>query len=115
MIYPTIGLSRRLEREESGYGRCNIDVQRDRGATGGGCAARSGGSSPFAPWCQGAEHWILDNRPGQGQRLSILVWESADAMSAAMPSVMAAVKRRRDEAGLSQPQRSPDSSRRFDV
>src|SRR3989442_9353643 len=66
MIYPTIGLSRRLEREESGYGRCNIDVQRDRGATGGGCAARSGGSSPFAPWCQGAEDWILDNRPGAG-------------------------------------------------
>ena len=60
-----------------------------------------------------AGYWVIDRE--QGQRLSILVWESADAMSAAMPSVMAAVKRRRDEAGLSQPQRSPDSSRRFEV
>ena len=58
-------------------------------------------------------YWVIDRE--QGQRLSILVWESADAMSAAMPSVMAAVKRRRDEAGLSQPQRAPDSSRRFEV
>ena len=57
--------------------------------------------------------WVVDRE--QGQRLSIVIWESADAMSAAMPLVAAAIKRRRDEGGLTEPQRPPDSGRRFEV
>jgi len=70
------------------------------------------------PAIQGAKglvagYWVVDRE--RGQRLSIMAWESAEAMSAAMPSVMASVKRARDEAGREQPQRSPDSSQRYEV
>ena len=60
-----------------------------------------------------AGYWVVDRE--HGQRLSIMAWESPEAMSAAMPSVMASVKRTRDEAGRDQPQRSPDSSQRYEV
>ena len=60
-----------------------------------------------------AGYWVVDRE--HGQRLSIMAWESAEAMAAAMPSVMASVKRTRDEAGRDQPQRSPDGSQRYEV
>src|SRR3989442_12829538 len=61
-----------------------------------------------APGLQ-AGYWVMDLE--HGQRLSILVWESADAAPAAMPSVMAAVQRRRDQTGLDPPPGSPDNKR----
>ena len=60
-----------------------------------------------------AGYWVTDTEAGQ--RLSILVWENAEAMSAAMPGVMAGIKKRRDAAGRDQPQRSPDKSQRYQV
>src|SRR2546428_11874539 len=55
-----------------------------------------------------AGYWVIDLE--HGQRLSILVWESADAASAAMPSVMATVKRRRGDGGPHSPQPPADQS-----
>jgi hypothetical protein len=60
-----------------------------------------------------AGYWVTDAEAGQ--RMSILVWENAEVMSAAMPGVMAGVKKRREAAGRDQPQRSPDSSKRYQV
>jgi heme-degrading monooxygenase HmoA len=60
-----------------------------------------------------AAYWLVDR--AAGRRLSVTVWESPEAADAAMPMVLAAVRRRREEAGRNQPQRSPDRSERFDV
>ena len=43
------------------------------------------------------------------------VWDNPDAAAAAMPGVMASIKRLREEAGRTEPQRSPVSSERFEV
>ena len=45
----------------------------------------------------------------------MVVWEDADAPAAAMPGVMASIKGLREVAGLTEPQRSPDRSERFEV
>ena len=70
------------------------------------------------PAIQGAEglreaYWAVD-REG-GKRISVLVWESAEAPSAAMPSVLEAVKQRRAAAGRTHPQASPTVTERFEV
>jgi hypothetical protein len=58
-------------------------------------------------------YWVVDREAGK--RLSITIWDDAEAAGAVMPGVMASIKQRRDEAGLSEPQRSPDFTERFEV
>jgi heme-degrading monooxygenase HmoA len=70
------------------------------------------------PSIQGAEgllaaYWAVGRE--NGKRVSIMVWESAEAAGAAMPSVVEAIKRRRHEAGRTTPQASPTSVERFEV
>jgi hypothetical protein len=70
------------------------------------------------PSIQGAQglragYWAVDRQ--NGKRISILVWESADAAGAAMPAVVEGIKQRRAAAGLTEPQASPTSSERFEV
>jgi heme-degrading monooxygenase HmoA len=60
-----------------------------------------------------AAYWMVDK--GNGKRLSVTVWDDADAVGAAMPGVMASIKRLRDESGRMEPQRSPDHTERFEV
>ena len=60
-----------------------------------------------------AAYWLVER--DAGKRLSLTVWESGDAAAAAMPDVMAAIKRLREEAGRTEPQRSPDHTERFEV
>ena len=43
------------------------------------------------------------------------VWNDPNARAAAMPAVMASIKRQREEAGRAEPQRAPDRSERFEV
>ena len=70
------------------------------------------------PSIQGAEellaaYWAIDR--GNGKRVSIMLWKSPEAAGAAMPSVVEAIKRRREDAGRAAPQASPTSVERFDV
>ena len=60
-----------------------------------------------------AAYWAVD-RDG-GTRISVLVWENADAASAVMPGVAEAIKQRRAAAGRTQAQASPAASERFEV
>ncbi len=60
-----------------------------------------------------AGYWAVDR--DNGRRISVTVWESLDAMNAAMPKVMASIKRLREAVGLTEAQRSPDSNQRFEV
>jgi hypothetical protein len=70
------------------------------------------------PSIQGAEglvaaYWAIERQ--DGKRVSIMVWQSAEAAQAAMPSVVDAIKQRREDAGRATPQASPTSVQRFDV
>lgn len=60
-----------------------------------------------------AAYWMVDK--GNGKRISVTVWDDGDAAAAAMPGVMASIKRLREESGRLEPQRSPDHSERFEV
>jgi hypothetical protein len=60
-----------------------------------------------------AAYWMVDR--GNGKRLSVTVWDDADAAATAMPGVMASIKRLREESGRTEPQRSPDYTERFEV
>jgi hypothetical protein len=60
-----------------------------------------------------AAYWMVDR--GNGKRLPVTIWDDADAPAAAMPGVMASIKQLREEAGRSEPQRSPDHTERFEV
>ena len=70
------------------------------------------------PSIQGAEGllaacWAIDRQ--DGKRVSIMVWQSAEAAQAAMPSVVDAIKQRREDAGRLTPQASPTSVQRLEV
>jgi hypothetical protein len=70
------------------------------------------------PSIQGAEglvaaYWAIERQ--DGKRVSIMVWQSAEAAQAAMPSVVDAIKQRREDAGRVTPQASPTSVQRFEV
>ena len=70
------------------------------------------------PSIEGAEglraaYWAVD-RDG-GRRISVLVWENADAASTVMPGVAEAIKQRRAAAGRTHPQASPSGTERFEV
>jgi hypothetical protein len=60
-----------------------------------------------------AAYWLVDR--GAGKRLSVTIWDDANAADSAMPRVMSSIKRLREEAGRMEPQRSPDRSERFEV
>ena len=59
-----------------------------------------------------AAFWVVDRE--SGQRMSVSVWESGEASGAAWPGIAAKITQAREAAGLG-PQRSPDSSARYEV
>ncbi len=60
-----------------------------------------------------AAYWLVDR--AAGKRLSVTIWESPEAAAAAMPMVMASIKKMRDAAGRVEPQRPADQSEQFEV
>jgi hypothetical protein len=57
-------------------------------------------------------YWVVDR--DNGRRLSVTVWRDADAVSAAMPALMARIKETREAAGRGQ-QAGPTSTARYEV
>ncbi len=60
-----------------------------------------------------ASYWVVNREAGE--RLSIMIWNSAEDMAAPMPRVMASIKQLRESVGRSDPQRSPDRSQHYEV
>lgn len=57
-------------------------------------------------------YWVVDR--DNGRRLSVMVWRDAEAVSAAMPALMARIKATREAAGRGQ-QAGPASTARYEV
>jgi heme-degrading monooxygenase HmoA len=60
-----------------------------------------------------AGYWMVDRV--KGRRVSITIWESADALSAATPAVRAAMTQRREQLGVREPTHLADTSELFEV
>lgn len=57
-------------------------------------------------------YWVVDR--DAGRRLSVMVWRDGDAVSSAMPAVIAQIAAARAAAGLGQ-QAAPTSTARYEV
>lgn len=59
-----------------------------------------------------AGYWVVDRE--NGKRLSVMLWDSPEAMAAAMPGVSAKITQQREAAGRAT-QSSPNRTARYEV